>query len=94
MVSSVSSGLQNANIAAKIVQPGGNEQDRQVRDTAREDSRRADRLEASARSEQISRADDTQRDDRRAEVRSTDEDRSRNRSNARAARGSVLDVTV
>jgi hypothetical protein len=94
MVTSVSAGLQNTNIATKIVQPGGNEQDRQVKDTAREDSQRANRLEASARSEQISRSDDVQRDERRAETRAVDEDRSRNSRDTRSSRGSVLDVTV
>ncbi|MBN8522032.1 MAG: hypothetical protein J0L77_09080 [Alphaproteobacteria bacterium] len=94
MVTSVSAGLQNTNIAAKIVQPGGNEQDRQVKDTAREDSRRADRLESSARSEQINRSQDVQRDENRAETRAADEDRSRNNRETRSTRGSVLDVTV
>lgn len=90
MVTSVSNGAQQSPVSAKTFQPGGTEQDRQVR----EKNDRQTRVEQSS----VTRQESVERSSRLDEIRAEDA-RTREADNNRAAarsqsRGSVVDVTV
>ncbi len=92
MVNPVSSGIQTAPQIAKTFQPGGTDQERQVRDSNEKSSRteqvsntKAARVE---RNERTERLDDARTS--RIETQNIDN----GRAAARKERGSVLDVTV
>jgi hypothetical protein len=90
MVTSVSNGAQQSPVSAKTFQPGGSEQDRQVR----EKNDRQTRVEQSS----VARGESVERSSRLDEIRA-EQTREREIDNGRAAarsqsRGSVVDVTV